>query len=273
MKVVRLFLLCVLSVLGGSWVLRAEELPPAAKETIEAYEKEAAEVQTKIDAEIRKAGEKAADQLKTIQDRYCQQAKLDEAVAVRDQIRLLKKGGSKQRIADLPPDAVKVMDELDEAQIKPEERLQKIREKADAQLKTLQDKFCKDGKLDEAVAVRDLRRLLQHGVTNAQPDPGLLNAQAEEIGKVWYFEVVGDANQPTWGSDVYTTGSHLGATAVHAGVLANGQKGIVKVTILLGQNEYASTTRNGVTSQPWAIWGVSFKVERLSGLVRAGDKK
>ena len=62
---------------------------------------------------------------------------------------------------------------------------------------------------------------------------------------------------------MYTTGSHLAATAVHAGVLQLGQKGIVKVTILPGQDSYAQTTRNGVTSHGYGGWGVSFKVDRV----------
>ncbi len=41
--------------------------------------------------------------------------------------------------------------------------------------------------------------------------------------------------------------------------------GIVKVTVLPGLNNYMATTRNGVTSQPWGNWGVSFKVERVFG--------
>jgi len=154
-----------------------------------------------------------------------------------------------------------------------EEETKKVGEKTVVQLKLLQDKFCKEDKLDEAVAVRDVRRLIQLGVTNAQPDPGYLNAQPGDIGKVWYFEVVGTTRESTWGSDVYTTDSHLGATAVHTGVLRDGQKGIVKVTILPGQANYPSTTRYGVTSQPWGFWGVSFKVERLTGLVRTAPKK
>ena len=278
MKAVRLLSLCaVLLVSQMSWVVRAEELPPAGKETLEAYEKDAAEAQKKVEEEIHKAAEKAATQLKLVQDKYCKEAKLDEAVAVRDQIRFLRDSEIDRCAADLPPAAQEVMDafgkEAAQIQKNADERLQKIRDKADVQLKMIQDKFCKEDKLDEAIAIRDVRRLLQLGVTNAQPDPSYLNAQQGDIGKVWYYEVVGTARETTWGSDIYTTGSHVGASAVHAGVLKDGQKGIVKVTILPGQGSYESTTRNGVTSQPYGVWGVSFKVERVTGLVKPAPKK
>jgi hypothetical protein len=274
MKAVRLLPLCAV-LLGTqlSCVARTEELPPAGKETLDAYEKEATEVQQKVDEEIHKFAEKAVSQLKIVKEKFCQQAKLDEAVAVRDQIRLLQSGETKRRATALPPAAAEIMDAFEKnaaaLQQKAEERLQKVRDKADVQLKMIQDKFCKEDKLDEAIAIRDTRRLIQLGVTNARPDPGYLHAEASDIGKVWYFEVVGNAREFTWGTEVYTSDAHLGASAVHAGVLADGQKGIVKVTILPGQNSYPSTTRNGVTSQAWGVWGVSFKVERLPGLVRS----
>lgn len=278
MKAVRLLPLCAVVLL---WMpersIRAEDLPPAAKETIEAYEKELAEVQDKAKEETKKAAEKIVDQLKLLQDKFCKEAKLDEAVAIRDQIRQMQGGAANVHAADLPPAAKEVLESFGkeevEIQKRAEERVKKASEKASAQLKTIQDKFCKEAKLDEAVAVRDVRRLVEAGVTNARADPGYLNAQAEDIGKVWYFEVIGNNQGATWGTDVYTTGSHLAATAIHAGVLAVGQKGFVKVTILPGQNSYPSTTRNGITSQGWGAWGVSFKVERVIGAAKAAPPK
>jgi hypothetical protein len=278
MKTARLLPLCAVVLL---WLpgrpLRAEDLPPAAKETLEAYEKELAEVQGKVQEETKKAAEKTVDQLKLLQDKFCKEAKLDEAVAIRDQIRQMQGGAPNAHAADLPPAAKEVLEafakEEVEIQKRVEERMKKVAEKADAQLKMIQDKFCKEAKLDEAVAVRDARRLVVVGVTNARPDPGYLHAVAGDIGKVWYFEVTGNNQGATWGTDVYTSDSHLAATAVHAGVLRAGQKGIVKVTILPGQNSYPSTTRNGITSHPWNWWGVSFKVERVIGVVKAPAKE
>jgi hypothetical protein len=139
MRIASLLPLCAALLLpGSSRIARAEELPPAAKETLDAYEKEAAEVQKKVDEEIRKSADNAAAKLKILQDKFCKEAKLDEAVAIRDQIRLLRDGETQRRVADLPAAAREVLDDLDKLQQKAEQRLQKIRDKADAQLKTIQ---------------------------------------------------------------------------------------------------------------------------------------
>src|SRR5262249_30076731 len=63
------------------------------------------------------------------------------------------------------------------------------------------------------------------------------------------------------------TGSHLGMAAVHCGLLKAGQRGVVKVTILPGQANYAATTRHGITSYAYGSWGLSFKVERSFGFL------
>jgi hypothetical protein len=271
MKAVCLLPLCAALLLGGPGrAARGEELPPAARETLDAFEREVGEVHKRAEEVVRKAAERAAAQLKDLQDKFCKEARLDEAIAIRDQIRQLRGGPDNANAGDLPGSAREVLDafhkEEAEVQKKIEADLKKVREKTATQLKAIQDKFCKDAKLDEAVAVRDALRLIQSGVTNAQADPGTFSAGADEIGKVRYFEVVGNTNGQTWGTDVYTTDSHLATSAVHAGVLRVGQKGIVKVTVLPGLDNYMATTRNGVTSQPWAAWGVSFKVERVIGL-------
>ena len=133
MRAVRLLPLCTVLLLASvCWPAPAEGLPPAAKEALDAYEKEAIEVETKVKKESLKAAEKAAEQLKVLQDKYCKEAKLDEAVAIRDQIRLLRKGQFTQRVADLPPSAREVLDAFDkdvaEVQKSIGERLQRCRQ-------------------------------------------------------------------------------------------------------------------------------------------------
>ena len=49
---------------------------------------------------------------------------------------------------------------------------------------------------------------------------------------------------------------------MHAGVLGNGLKGVVKVTILPGQQSYPAATRGGITSHSWGQWSASYRVER-----------
>ena len=60
-----------------------------------------------------------------------------------------------------------------------------------------------------------LRRSIQAGTTNALPDPGYVNNPPADIGKVLIFAVTGagaDSGNSIYGTDIYTTGSHLGDT-------------------------------------------------------------
>ena len=132
-----------------------------------------------------------------------------------------------------------------------------IRRKAVKQLKALQDKYCRAAKLDEALAIREAIRQLRRIL----PDPGYLRLTRDQIGRVLYFEVTGSNKGQIWGSEVYTSDSHLGTAAVHAGVVRVGKKGIIKVRVLPGQKSYRGSVSHGVKSLPYGAWGVSFTVE------------
>src|SRR5262245_17604999 len=102
---------------------------------------------------------------------------------------------------------------------------------------------------DLTVRVHDLAAITLNGPpddeeipVNVQPDPGYLTNFQHQVGQSFYFRVTGAINGSVWGSDVYTTDSQLSMVAVHAGVVNIGQTGIVKVTILPGQNGYAGST-------------------------------
>jgi hypothetical protein len=84
-------------------------------------------------------------------------------------------------------------------------------------------------------------------------------------GSVLILDVVGASSGSVWGSDVYTTDSTIAAAAVHAGVLRDGQRGRVKITVLDGRDSYAGSTRHGVTSSSWGSYGGSFRIERAEG--------
>lgn len=239
----------------------------AVQEVLKQLDEEIAEIEKKVDGDVKKQLDKTTTELKKIQDEFCKQAKLDEAVAVRDFIRRVRADPNNITSTDLPPAAREVTkvyeDEVAAINKKAEAEVKKRVEKAATELKKIQDEFCKQAKLDEAVSVRDAIRSIRTGVSKADPDPGYVNNQAADIGKVFYYDVVGvDKGESIYGSDIYTTGSHLGMAAVHCGVLKAKQRGIVKVTILPGQNNYLATTRHGITSYAYGPWGVSFKVER-----------
>ena len=66
---------------------------------------------------------------------------------------------------------------------------------------------------------------------------------------------------PVWGTNPYTTDSHLCRAARHAGVIgANG--GAVRITPAPGQQSYGSSMRNGVTSSDYGPWNASFRVSK-----------
>ena len=95
-----------------------------------------------------------------------------------------------------------------------------------------------------------------------EPWNGDLGKYAGNIGKSYRFRITGNVSGSLWGSDVYTTDSTLEMAAVHAGVLKNGQTGVVKVTIVDPPPTFAGTTRNGVTSSPYMAYPSAFKVSK-----------
>lgn len=89
----------------------------------------------------------------------------------------------------------------------------------------------------------------------------MLSAYRGKVGETFQAIIVGSTEGSVWGTDTYTDDSSLAAAAVHAGVLKDGEQGVVRVTILEGQPEYEGSTRNGITSSEWGNWGGSFRVE------------
>lgn len=167
---------------------------------------------------------------------------------------------------DLPPEAAKLVAAFEEdAEAIRAEAERKVGEEAKAlavKLKEIQDKYTKDAKLDEAVAIRDFIRSLGETGLKAEPDPGSLWRHNEQVGKHFLFKVTGAANGSLFGTDVYTTDSTLAVAAVHAGLLKVGETGVVRVTILTGAPAYVASTRNGVTSSAWSNYPASYKVSR-----------
>lgn len=83
-----------------------------------------------------------------------------------------------------------------------------------------------------------------------------------QVGKSFLVEVLGDASSGgLWGTDVYTEDSFLPLAVVHAGLLKVNERGLVKVTLLPGQDSYQGSTRHGITSDSWGSYAGSYKVE------------
>ncbi|MDB5312509.1 MAG: hypothetical protein JWO38_6711 [Gemmataceae bacterium] len=132
-------------------------------------------------------------------------------------------------------------------------------------LRGLQERYARDGKLDEALAIRARVRQLRGDLLGVRPDPGnLVEFGPAEVGRHFLFEVVGRTDGSVWGTDAYTADSRLAAAAVHAGAVRVGERGLVRVTILDGTaREYTGTTHNEVSSYDYAAYPVAFRVERV----------
>jgi hypothetical protein len=251
----------------------ADEPSRAVEEITTAFEREAAAVQLETAEELSKAKLEAIERLQKIQDRLCRDAKLDEAVAVRDRIRKLTGTNPPATECALPADAAEIAHAFEvraaALERKAIERVEDAGRRAAAPLERLLSQLCREEKLDEAMEVRNIVRRLTGVITDVRPDPGYLSAQASDHGKVWYFEVTGAHSGSIYGTDVYTSDSSLATAAVHSNVLKVGEKGIVRVTILPGQSHYVSSWRNGITSSAYGQWHTSFKVERAYGIVRS----
>ena len=80
--------------------------------------------------------------------------------------------------------------------------------------------------------------------------PGNMGNYRDKVGQSFDFTVKAAPGGSVWGTDIYTDDSSLSAVVIHAGLLRDGQQGVIRVTVLAGQSSYQGSTRNGVTLTP-----------------------
>jgi hypothetical protein len=133
------------------------------------------------------------------------------------------------------------------------------------QLRTLQQRYTREGLLDEALAIRARVRRLRGDLLGVRPDPGnLTEFSAEDAGRTVLFEVVGRADGSVWGTDEYTSDSRLATAAVHVGAVREGERGVVRVTVLDGGDRtYVGSERNGVATYDYGTYPVAYRLERI----------
>jgi hypothetical protein len=139
-----------------------------------------------------------------------------------------------------------------------------VRELVDT-LRAMQERYAREGKLDEALAIRARVRQLRSDLLGVRSDPGNLTEYgAGDVGRVLLLEVTGRTEGSVWGTDVYTADSRLGAAAVHAGAIREGERGLVRVTLLDGDGrEYQGSTRHGIQTYDYAAYPLAYRVERV----------
>jgi hypothetical protein len=117
--------------------------------------------------------------------------------------------------------------------------------------------FRERGKLTQ----KQLNQLVAKGWTH-QYSPADLPSLESRIGESFLFQVSGNLQGPLWGTDTYTSDSHLGTACVHAGLLQDGEAGVVKVKIVKPIPIFRGSSRNGVKSHDWTTgWSGAFQVE------------
>jgi hypothetical protein len=105
-----------------------------------------------------------------------------------------------------------------------------------------------------------LDKLLKQGLL-ANDAPDNMIALGAQIGKTFYFRVRGEVRGSVWGTDTYTADSALAAAAVHAGAVALGETGVVKVTVVAPLSQYHGSTRHGIVSHSYGPFRTAFRVE------------
>jgi tRNA A-37 threonylcarbamoyl transferase component Bud32 len=86
------------------------------------------------------------------------------------------------------------------------------------------------------------------------------------VGDKHTFNVTGNLTGIVWGNDVYTQDSDLGAAAVHAGLLKDGETGQVEIEFVEKPKTFAGMARNGVLTSPWSspFAGGAFRFSAVS---------
>ena len=101
------------------------------------------------------------------------------------------------------------------------------------------------------------------GVQTAAPTtgacPGNMQGQPDRLSCYCDPSAIGAGS--VWGSGLYTDDSTICRAALHAGVIGTAG-GSVNIRVRAGQDSYAGTTFNGVTSSSYGRWGRSYEFLR-----------
>ncbi len=132
-------------------------------------------------------------------------------------------------------------------------------------LKTLQAEFLKEGKLDEALAVRNRLRGLRSDLFGVKPDPGNMTEYGpSDYGKSLLFEIVGSNDGNIWGTDAYTGDSRVAVAAVHSGAVRIGERALVRVGLIDGtERVFDGSERYGIRSLDYGNYSLGFTVDRV----------
>lgn len=164
----------------------------------------------------------------------------------------------------LPPEAIALLDDLDRRRAAMEQEFAKAQQVAAEQLTAMAAAAQARGATEQAQALHDAIQKIQPA-TSPLPDPGNLMQFRGQIGRTYLFHTKGASTGTIWGAGIYTDDSPLAVAAVHAGVLKDGQDGVVRVTIQPGLPAYEGNLQNNLQSNPYGPFPGSYTVGPCDG--------
>ncbi len=109
---------------------------------------------------------------------------------------------------------------------------------------------------------KQLKKLLEQNHV-ASDAPSGMHGLCDVVGATYYFRVKGALEGQVWGTDTYTRDSHLGAAAVHAGLVKPDETVVLRVTVVAALSAYPGSTRNGVTTSDYAEFPHAWRLSTI----------
>ncbi|MGL4324385.1 MAG: LCCL domain-containing protein [Beijerinckiaceae bacterium] len=109
---------------------------------------------------------------------------------------------------------------------------------------------------------RQLKQLLEQNYVASEP-PSNTTGLCDTPNATYYFRITGAAEGQVWGTDTYTRDSHMGAAAVHAGLLKVGKTAVLRLTVVPPLENYPGTTRNGITTSDYSAFPHAWKLSAI----------
>lgn len=155
--------------------------------------------------------------------------------------------------------------EVNRVEAESADRLTPVLKTLFAELKAMQQRYVKEGLLDEALAIRAQIKSLRSDLFGIQNDPGSMSDYStSDAGRSFLFELTGTTDGVIWGNDVYTADSRLATAAVHCGLLRVNERGIIRVTLTdSGENTFESTERHGVQSLEYLGFSLGYRMSKV----------
>jgi hypothetical protein len=84
----------------------------------------------------------------------------------------------------------------------------------------------------------------------------------QEYGLTVRVEVTGSSSGGIWGTDTYSDDSDIATAAVHAGLLKEGERGLLDVKMVPAPEVFTGSTRHGVTSNRYSSWPSGYVLKK-----------